>query len=128
MAGGGRPSPAISSSVLLLLIVREVEQVKQIADGRAVHLNVRTARRRYRVREVVAAAVGHSLQAPVALDELQDRNVIRIIVRNVARLRVRRYYEENNTRAVTEEIERLYIPGVIVASTLVLRDEDRRVL
>src|ERR1700761_2400797 len=91
------------------VLAAEVEQVEQIADRRAVGRNVRVALRRNRVRIIVPAAVGDRLQAPIALDELDDRDVIGVVVRDVARDRVRRDHDQGNAGAVAEIVERLHI-------------------
>ena len=69
-----------------------------------------------------------SLQSPVPLDELQDRNVIGVIVRDVAGLGVGRNHDQRNARAVAEEVERLHVTGVVVAAAFVEGDEDGGVL
>ena len=68
------------------------------------------------------------LKSPVPLDELQDRNVVGVFVRDVAGLGVLRNHDQRNARAVAEEIQRLHIAGVIVAAAFVEGDEDRCVL
>ncbi len=40
--------------------------------------------RLHRIREVVAAAVGDRRQAPVALDELEDRDMVAVLVGDVS--------------------------------------------
>ena len=110
-----------------LIVVRKIEQVKEIVDGRAVDRHIGVARRCNRVGKVVTAAACDSLQAPVPLDELQDRNVVGIRVVNVPRFYVGRHGEEDDTRAVAEVIERLYVAGIIVTAAFILGDEDRGV-
>lgn len=69
---------------MVAVIVVEVKQVEQIADRRTVNRNVRIEKQRDRVREIIAAPVRERPQAPVALDELQNRDVIGVRVANVA--------------------------------------------
>src|SRR5579859_6953322 len=60
---------------------REVEQIEQVVERRRVRRNIRVVRGRSRIREVIPAALGDCRQAPVALDELQDRHVVGVLVR-----------------------------------------------
>src|SRR5215470_3657818 len=63
-------------------LVLEVEQVKKVANGRPVGWNIVANRRVVRrVWQVIAAAPGDRRQAPVVFDELQNRNMVRIVVR-----------------------------------------------
>src|ERR1700728_2325541 len=68
----------------LLLVIVEVEETEEIPNCRAVDRNIGVALRRDGVGEVVAAATGDGIGSPVPLDELVDRDVIRVLVRNVA--------------------------------------------
>src|ERR1700683_604062 len=102
-----------------LLTGREVERVKQVIKSRAVRWNVGVVGGGDRIREVVAAAVGQRRQSPVALDELDDRNVIRIRVANVSTHRIRRNDQQGNARAITKEIHRLDVAGVVIAAAFV---------
>src|SRR5271170_1175461 len=79
-AGVGKPAPAPSMNRVLLVVVREVEQVEEIADGRTVDRYIGIAIGSNRVGEVVAAAVCDGLHAPVPLDELQDRNMVGVVM------------------------------------------------
>src|SRR5215468_5546198 len=74
----------VSSSV-----AAKVEQIHQIADGRTVQWNVGMVAPGVGVREVVAAAVCQRRQSPVGLDELQNRDVVGVSMRDVARTRPR---------------------------------------
>src|SRR5215469_9277032 len=102
----------------------EVEQIHQITDSRAVSRDVRIARRRYRVMHVVAAAAADCRQAPVLFDELQDRDVVCVGVRDVAGLGVLRYHDQRDAGTVAEEVERLHITRVVVAAAFINGDED----
>jgi hypothetical protein len=67
--------------------VSEVEQVKKVANGRGVDWGIVADRSVVRrVWQVIAAAAGDRRQAPVVFDELQNRNMVRIVVGNVARI------------------------------------------
>src|SRR5713226_2565593 len=70
--------------VELLFERAKVEQVHQIADGWAVQRDVGVAAGDG-IREIVAAAAGERRQSPVGFDELQDRNVVGIRVRDMPR-------------------------------------------
>src|ERR1700674_5688613 len=60
--------------LLLSVVVVKAEQVHQIADRWTIQGNVKVVRVRYRIVEIVAAAIGQRIQSPVGLDELQDRD------------------------------------------------------
>src|SRR6202035_2505211 len=102
----------------------EREQVEQVGDRRAVQRNVGAVRQSDRVWHVVAAAMRDRLQAPIALDELDDRDVIGIGMRDVARDQIRRDHDQRDTGAVAEEVERLHIARVVVAAAFIEGDED----
>jgi hypothetical protein len=57
-------------------------------------------------------------------DELQNRNMVRIVVGNVAWRGVWRNYNQRNARAVAEEIERLHISRVVIAAPFVYSHEN----
>src|SRR5262249_30737191 len=88
--------------------MRKVEQVHQIADRRAIHRTI-AASRLNGVWQVVAAAARELGQAPVALDEFQDRHMVIIGVIDKTLLGVGRYDDQRDTGAVTEEVDRLNI-------------------
>ncbi len=100
--------PAAFAPVMTVMMI-EIEEIEQVADGRAVHRHVRIAGLGDRVREVVAAAIGDRRQVPVPLDEFDDRDVIGIVVGNVAGLRQRRNHDQRDAGAVAEVIERLHV-------------------
>src|SRR5262252_5699634 len=62
----------------------EIEEVHQVTDSWTIGRDVRITLRRGGVGEVVAAATADRGQVPVLLDELQDRNVVCVVVRDVA--------------------------------------------
>ena len=107
-------------------LASEVKQVKKVANGRGVGWGIVADRRVVRrVWQVIAAAAGDRRQAPVVFDELQNRNMVRIVVGNVARVGVRRNHNQRNARAVAEEIERLHISRVVIAAAFIHRHENR---
>jgi len=67
-------------------------------------------------------SAGERSQIPVALDEFQDGDVIRIGVAHMAPSAKGRYRYQRNTRTVAEEVERLDVTRVVVAA-FVHRDE-----
>src|SRR5580698_928859 len=62
---------------------RELEEVEQIIERRRINGRIR-ALELHRVREVVPAAVRDGGQVPVALDELDDRDMVRVLVGDVS--------------------------------------------
>ena len=64
----------------------EAEQVEQVADRRSIVRHIRIGRAHYRVGHIVPAAVGDRTETPVPLDEFEDGDVIRIVVRDVPAL------------------------------------------
>src|SRR6266852_6725660 len=103
----------------------EVEHVKQIADCRTVGRHVWVVVAGDRVRQIVAAAGREWREFPIALDEFQDRGVIGVAMRHLTAAREGRCYDHGNARSVTEEIERLDIPRIVVAAAFIKGDEDR---
>ena len=70
-----------------MMVIRvEVKKVEHVVDSGAVHRHIGILRVGDRVREVVAAAIGDRLQTPIPLDELDDRDVVGVVVGNVAGL------------------------------------------
>src|SRR5580704_8418824 len=84
---------------------REVKQIEQVADGWTVRRHVRVIRRGDRVGEIIPAAAGDRRQAPIPLDELEDGDMIRVLVRDMSRCVVGRHHDQRDTRTVAEEIE-----------------------
>jgi hypothetical protein len=74
--------------VLVAVVMRELEQVHEIADRRAIFGRIAAAIvvTMNRIREIVAAERGHPQKVPVLLDELQDRYMIIVGVIDVALL------------------------------------------
>ncbi len=68
---GRRSGTAAASEALVVAVaLSEVEQVKQIAEGRGVGRNIWIVFFHDGVGEIVAAAIGDGWQSPVVLDEL----------------------------------------------------------
>jgi hypothetical protein len=84
-----RRAKGIGSPSLVMFVIRpvpEIEHVEKIADRRAVHRHVGIVSIGVRVREIVAAAMGEPTDVPIALDELQDRDMVGIAVHNTPAL------------------------------------------
>ena len=73
---------------LALVVLGEVEHVKQVTDGRHVLRYVRMLGIHLRIGKVVATARCQLAQVPVALDELHHRRMVIIAVNDVAAARV----------------------------------------
>src|SRR3954452_22383235 len=101
----------------------EVERIEQVVERRAVGRHVRIVLRGLRVRQIVTAAGRQRLELPVALDELQDRDVIAVAVVNLAAGRIGRENQQRNPRPVAEEVERLDEARVPVTAGFVESDE-----
>ena len=63
--------------------MREAEQIHQVADGGLIKGHVGIPDGGFRIREVVAAAIGDRRQFPIGFDELQYRNVIGVSMGDV---------------------------------------------
>ena len=70
--------------VTAVVVMVETKQIEKVSDGRAIERHIRIVVIRNWVREIVPAAIGQRLQIPVSLDELQDGNVVRVGVGDVA--------------------------------------------
>src|SRR5262245_21380479 len=80
--------------------LREVEGVEEIAERGHVHRYVRIVRADPGIRQVVAAARAHRAEMPVALDELVERHVIPIAVRDPATGRPGGQHQQRHPRPV----------------------------
>ena len=58
----------------------ELEQIEQVADGWRIRRHIRLRHSRRRIEKVVATPAADFGQAPIAFDELQNRNVIGVAV------------------------------------------------
>jgi hypothetical protein len=54
----------------------ELEQIEQVADGRRIRRHIWQRHRRSRIEKIVAAPAADLGQAPIAFDELQNRDVV----------------------------------------------------
>src|SRR5215469_14225731 len=117
--------PWANALVVVLVFSFELEQVKQVADGRRIHRGV-SILPLYRVRQVVAAAAADRRQVPVPFDELQDRNMVCVFVRNVARPGVGRNHDHRNARPVPEEIKGLRESGIVITTAFIRGNENGR--
>jgi len=117
--------PAAVSVTIMTMSMSELEHVEQIAEGWAIERHVGIIWVRNRIREIIAAPRRQGLQVPIALDELQNRDVIRIRVVHMPALGKRRDDNQRDARTVAEEIERLNVTGIVEAAALVQRDDKR---
>ena len=69
--------------IAMVVIVREIEHDEQIADRWAVHRHIGIVFVPNRIGKIVTTASAQRLEAPVALDEFQDRNMVGIAMRDV---------------------------------------------
>src|SRR6266550_4830244 len=101
------------------------KQGSEIANRGTVEREIRSVRRRNRVRQIVAAAGRQRWQSPIPFDELQNRSVIGISVIDVTVLGKRRHRDQNRARPITEEIDGLNVPRIVQATAFIKCDEDR---
>src|ERR1700733_315060 len=94
-------------------VVAEVKQIEQVANRGTVQRHVGIELERNRIRKIIAAPIRQRLQIPIAFDELQNRNVVRILVADVAAFRKRRDSDQQRARAIAEEVQRLDVGGVV---------------
>ena len=102
----------------------EIEHIHQIANRRRVGWDIRIGSRRDWIRKIVTAAAGQRSKSPVALDELQDRNMIIVSVDYLAVLCLLRNHEEWDARSVAKEIQRLKVAGIPETAALIECDEQ----
>jgi hypothetical protein len=62
--------------VIVIVIVAEIEQIEEIAQGRAVLRYVGIVLIGARIGKIIAAAPGERIQIPIALDEFQNRGMV----------------------------------------------------
>src|SRR5260370_14880054 len=106
-------------------VASEIEEVEEIAEGRAIEWHVGSIFVDYGIWEIVAAAMRQGLQVPIALDELQDRNVVGVAMADVASAGEGRNDNQGNARPVAKEVQGLNVAGVIVAAAFVEGDDQR---
>src|SRR5258708_15567105 len=108
--GSGHPLRGLRNYVSVLLVPK-AEQVHQIADRWTIQRNVRVALAGYGIGEIVPAAGSQRSQSPVGFDELQDRSVVSVGVRDVPGVGVLGNHERGYPGAVTKVVERLNVAG-----------------
>ncbi len=69
----------LSVVVVVISIVVKLEEVKEVPERRTVERHIGIIVFDDGVREIIAAATRQRLEAPVALDELQDRDVVGVV-------------------------------------------------
>src|SRR5579871_704107 len=110
--------------ILAVLIAIKVEHVEQVADCRHVRGHVGIGAAHLGIGEIVAAAMGQRLEAPIALYELNHRGMIVIAVHDLAAAREGRDDNQRNARTIAKEIERLEEPRIPVPPALVKGDDE----
>lgn len=73
-------SRSLRRLVFPVIASAEPEEAHEVVKCRGVRWNIGTALRWYRIRHVVTTAARNWCQAPVLLDELQDRNMIGVLM------------------------------------------------
>src|SRR5712692_4738162 len=101
------------------VLVAEVEEVEEIAERRTVERHVGIIVVDDRVRKIIAAAMRQRFQVPVAFDELQNRDVVRVGVADVPTAAKGRNHNERNARTIAKKVQRLNVAGVIVTASFV---------
>jgi hypothetical protein len=76
----------------------EGEQVSQVSDRGSVERDIGVREGRDRIRKIISAPRGHRRQAPVVFDELENRDVVGISVRDVPMLGPRRDHHQRDPR------------------------------
>ena len=84
-----------------------MEHLHEIADRRHVARHIWIGIIRHRIREIVAAAARQWRNAPIALDEFENGDVIIVGVHHSSAPRMRRNRQQRHAWAVAKEIERL---------------------
>ena len=70
-----------------------IEQAEEIVKRGAIHWNIGICIRSNRIGEVIATPLGDCRKPPVCFDEFVDRNVVGVLVSNVAGPRVSRHHQ-----------------------------------
>jgi len=117
-------------SLVLIPVVMlgEVEEVKQVPQRRAIERHIGVFVVNNGVGEVIAAAMREGLEVPIPLDELENRDVVGVAVADVSANGEGRNSDQRDARAIAEEVQRLYVAGVIEAAALVHGHDQGRVL
>src|SRR5229473_8155536 len=90
----------------------EGEQVRQVSDRGSVKRDIGVREGRDRIRKIISAPRRHRRQAPVIFDELENRDMIGVGVRDVSRFGPWRDHYQRDSRAVSEVVQWLYVAGV----------------
>src|SRR6266849_6633686 len=106
-------------ALTVVVLVSEVEEVEEIAKCRTVERHIGIIVLDNGIGEIIAAAMRQRFQVPVALDELQNRDVVGVGMADVASPGEGRNDNQRNARAVAEEVQRLNVAGVIVTASFV---------
>jgi hypothetical protein len=85
------------------LIRGKVKHTHEVIEGRGIGRYIGVILSGNRVGEVVPAARGDCGKSPVCFDELQDRNMVRIVMNYAAALGVGRDNNQGDTRPVAKE-------------------------
>src|ERR1039458_5015922 len=94
--------------LIVFLTALEIEQVEQVAESRTVDRRVLADLSViFWIREVVTAAIRQRRDSPVPFNELEDRDVIGVVVRNATSVGERRNHEQRNPRAIAKIVKRL---------------------
>src|SRR5215472_10239225 len=80
----------------------EVEHIHQIADSRRIDRDVRIAVSCHRVWQGVPSSRADRRQSPVRLNELENRDVVRVTMRDMASGAERRNDYHRNPRAIAK--------------------------
>src|SRR5258707_15176786 len=105
-------------------VLTKGEQVHQVPDGWTIQRNVGVVLADDRIREIVPAASRQRSKFPIGLDELQDRSVVGVGVRDMSGLGMRRDHQRGYPGTVAKVVERLNVAGVVVTAALVEGNDD----
>jgi hypothetical protein len=94
---------------LVVVTMFEIKEVGQIADCRAILWHVWVIVVHFGIGQVVAAALAYGWQVEVSFDELQNRNMVGVIVRNVPWFRVGGNNDQRNARSISEKVQSLNV-------------------
>src|SRR5260221_6381899 len=101
-------------STIVMRVLAECKIGPKVADSRRVLGNIRIVVRCFRVWQIIASTVRELRQVPVSFDELHDRGVIGILMRDMSTGEVFVANEERHARSVSEVVDRLSITRIVV--------------
>jgi len=93
-----------------VLLRSKMEHLHEIADRRHVARHIGIDLVRHWIREIVAAATRQWRNAPIALDEFENGDVVVVGMHHASAPRMRGNGQQRHARSVAEEIERLDEP------------------